>query len=137
MAKIKSYTGLTQSKILAEILPSESADMSYAFDFDTEMYKISATPYENWIVPKYAQPDEGFGQVIPCWSLAALLDVLPKEYYPVKDHKTDLILGKPKDEWCLLYWDTTGMQHGEETLGDNPVDVCFDMILKLKERNLI
>ena len=66
-----------------------------------------------------------------------MLDILPKEYYPIKDHKTDLILGKPKNKWCVLYWDTTGMQHGEETLGDNPVDACYKMILKLKELNLI
>jgi hypothetical protein len=29
------------------------------------------------------------------------------------------------------------MQHGEETLGDNPVDACVDMIVKLKEKNMI
>jgi hypothetical protein len=74
---------------------------------------------------------------IPCWSLAALLNVLPKKYYPIKDHETVLILGKPKDKWCVLYWDTTGMQHGEETLGDNPVDACYKMILRLKKKDLL
>jgi hypothetical protein len=48
-------------------------------------------------------------KALPCWSLAALLSVLPKKYYPIKDHETNLILGKPKDKWCVLYWDTTGM----------------------------
>ena len=74
---------------------------------------------------------------IPCWSLAALLEVMPKTYYPVKDHPTTLILGKPKDMWCALYWDATGMQCGEETLADNPVDACFEMIIKLHELNLL
>ena len=33
---MKSYTDLEQSKKLAEILPIESADMSYTWDFDDE-----------------------------------------------------------------------------------------------------
>lgn len=134
---MKSYTDLEQSERLAKILPLESADMSYTLDFDSVKYEISTTSYKSWVVPKYAESYKGLNQVLPCWSLSALLSVLPKIYYPVKDHKTDLILGKPKDKWCVLYWDTTGMQHGEETLGDNPVDACVDMIVKLKEKNVI
>jgi hypothetical protein len=125
---MKSYTDLEQSKKLAEILPKESADMWYDNDG-----KSTA-----------GRPEIRCGSFIglaskniPCWSLAALLDILPKEYYPIKDHKTDLILGKPKDKWCVLYWDTTGMQHGEETLGDNPVDACYKMILRLKKKDLL
>ena len=126
MVAIKSYTDLKQSKKLAEILPHESADMCW--------YLATKGNHK-------AMFNEGYNEYgdfeLPCWSLAALLDILPKEYYPIKDHKTDLILGKPKNKWCVLYWDTTGMQHGEETLGDNPVDACYKMILKLKERKLI
>lgn len=134
---MKAFTDIEQSKKLAKILPIKSADMSYTLDFDSEMYETTTVPYKSWIIPKCAESYKGLAQIVPCWSLAALLDVLPKEYYPVKDHKTDLILGKPKDKWCILYWDTTGMQHGIETLGDNPVDACVEMIFKLKEKNLI
>ena len=134
---IKNYTDLEQSKKLSEILPIESADMVYI--------KHSSSDNPTWEFNEDLPPmilgnipiSEMTVEVLPCWSLAALLNVLPKIYYPVKDHKTDLILGKPKDEWCVLYWDTTGMQHGEETLGDNPVDACVNMIVKLKELNLI
>ena len=120
---IKGYTDIKQSETLAEILPLESADMYY------DRY---GTPnvINNLVTHKSIKTDK-YQHLIPCWSLAALLNVLPKIYYPVKDHKTDLILGKPKDKWCVLYWDTTGMQHGEETLGDNPVDACVNMIFKL------
>lgn len=119
---MKAYTDMSQSKKLVEILPRETSDMFYWCGEDIRFggYKAQDKDYD-----------------IPCWSLAALLNVLPKIYYPVKDHKTDLILGKPKDKWCVLYWDTTGMQHGEETLGDNPVDACVDMILRLKEKKCI
>ena len=128
---IKGHTDIKQSETLAEILPLESADMCYFNDgtatkIDANPYTVCYSMWKNCVV-----------KIIPCWSLAALLDILPKNYYPIKDHKTDLILGKPKDKWCVLYWDTTGMQHGEETLGDNPVDACVNMIVKLKEKNMI
>lgn len=131
MATIKSYTDIEQSKVLAEILPMDSADYFYKYcigHYNTIHYTLETYPYNRGANKNHD---------IPCWSLAALLNVLPKIYYPIKDHKTDLILGKPKGKWCVLYWDTTGMQHGEETLGDNPVDVCVDMIVRLKEKNSI
>jgi len=122
---MKSYTDLEQSRKLSEILPTESADMSYRphrEEGGISDYQATLCPHRfaSWIG-------------VPCWSLSALLDVLPKKYYPVKDHETNLILGKPKDKWCALYWDTTGMQDGEETLADNPIDACYEMILKLHE----
>ena len=123
---MKSYTDIPQSKTLAEILPIESADLWWN---ESKNYPEFIKTYHEYLSVSIPP--------IPCWSLAALLNVLPKIYYPVKDHKTDLILGKPKDKWCLLYWDTTGMQDGEETLGDNPVDACVNMIVKLNEKNMI
>ena len=83
---MKSYTDINQSRKLAEFLPLESADMSYSFNFDSGIYEISPTSYKSWVVPKYAQPDDGFGQVIPCWSLAALLQVLPLGIYDEFDN---------------------------------------------------
>lgn len=128
MATIKSYTDLEQSRKLAKILPLESADMWWvALNWQETEYYVEVKQ-DGINQPKKA---------IPCWSLAALLNVLPKEYYPIKDHKTNLILGKPKDKWCVLYWDATGMQQGEETLADNPIDACYEMILKSHELNLL
>ena len=126
MAIIKSYTDIEQSKKLAEILSLESADMQWFLEEDYGIVQI-----------KEGLQDWGGDCTIPCWSLAALLNVLPKKYYPVKDHKTDLIIGKPKDEWCVLYWDTTGMQNGEQTLANNPIDACYEMILKLHELKML
>lgn len=88
---MKSYTDLSQSKILAEILPLESADMSYTLNFDSERYEISTTSYKGWIVPKYAQTYKGLAQVIPCWSLAALLDVLKDDIKIEKHYSTNQI----------------------------------------------
>ena len=119
---MKSYTDIEQSKKLAEVLPIESADMFYSAGNETQpIFRLHSYGH--------IMSDKDF----PCWSLAALLDILPKKYYPIKDHETDLILGKPKDKWCALYWDTTGMKDGEQTLAGNPVDACYKMILKLHE----
>ena len=126
METVKSYTDIKQSKKLAEILPFEGADMGYLWN------GISFCEY-----PVSKQTIFKKVENIPCWSLAALLNILPKKYYPIKDHKTDLILCEQKDKWCVLYWDATGMQDGEQTLEDNLVDACVSMILKLHELNLL
>lgn len=125
---MKAYTDISQSKILKDILPIESADMYFepSAGFCTEPSEVKVGDI------KYAHP-----RSVPCWSLAALLNVLPPKYYQIKDHETNLILGKPKDKWCALYWDATGMQDGEQTLGDSPVDACVAMIEKLHEQNLL
>lgn len=126
---MKIYTDLEQSEKLSKILPLETADMALCSKVQPLM--------TDYISAKKKFSNAGEIPIDPCWSLAALLNVLPKIYYPVKDHKTDLILGKPKDKWCVLYWDSTGMQDGEEAFGDNPVDACVNMIVKLKELNLL
>ena len=120
---------------MAEILPIESADNVIVSFGSREGTTTLVMPKETLDVIR--TPFSDIREVIPCWSLAALLGVLPKKYYPIKDHETSLILGKPKDKWCVLYWDATGMQDGEQTLEDNPLDACYEMILKLKEQNLL
>ena len=135
MATIRSYTTVEQSRKLAEILPPESVDMKWYFWKDEiDAPKVPTFGYSKTTAESYKDTEAVY---LPCWSLASLLSVLPKKYYPIKDHETDLILGKPKDKWCVLYWDTTGMQDGEQTLDDNPVDACVEMIIKLHEMNLL
>ena len=114
---MKSYTDLEQSKTLAEILPLESADMSFR-----PYRKEGGIPdYEATLLPfKYAS---WIG--VPCWSLAALLDVLPEgviEYYCVPN------LQKENGKYSIAY--------GNEELlciANNPIDCCVEIILKLHE----
>ena len=127
---MKSYTDISQSKKLAKILPLESADMLFQLGEDkyADSIRVPLTK-EHW---KQMMPD-----INPCWSLAALLDILPKKYYPIKGHDTHLTLCKPKDKWCVLYWDSTGMQDGGQTSADNPVDACVAMIEKLHKNGVL
>lgn len=113
MAIIKSYTDLQQSKKLAEILPLESADMYYVLiDTDEDKYDAGLGKYIG-ILPHY-----------PCWSLAALLDVLPYPY----------IEQNYKGKW------TCRVEHRNTTYlweDSNPIDACVAMVEKLHELKLL
>ena len=129
MATIKSYTDLEQSKKLAEILSLESADYFHAPDAGivvTEPYKLNED--DETVITTYKG-------AIPCWSLAALLNVLPR-FIEFKGDKYYLRFMKEYVEYandgvsligsCLH---TTG--------NNNLVDACHEMIIKLNELNLL
>lgn len=113
MATIKGYTNIEQSRKLAEILPLESADMYYFDDNGGEPnFKV-----RNGITYYYDNED-----FLCCWSLAALIDVLPNENMLVKT--TD-------GEYYCLSKDVMTKHY------NNPVDACVAMIEKLHELNLL
>lgn len=138
MATMKAYTTIEQSRKLAEILPLESADMSYSFNFNLETYESSTVSYKDWIVPKYAQPADGFGQVIPCWSLAALLDVLESEINSEDGETCQLNIVKGGTWWYIEYIDQYGEANPIETKStEELIDACYEMILKLNELKML
>lgn len=112
---MKSYTDLEQSRKLAEILPFESADYHYIEQGEKSYfypYSLSSD-----VVKDY---DEEI-KYIPCWSLAALLSVLP-----------DFHLNKyVYNDGTSVYY-VTSLVTGEANTKyyDNPVDACYDIILK-------
>jgi len=120
MATIKSYTDIEQSRKLAEILPLESADMYRVFENNAETRVYFGKTPTAYFVSK------------PCWSLAALLNVLseikPQVYTP--------ILFPSEGKWILQF-----AEHGHgnvcEVSCDNPVDACVAIIKKLHELNLL
>lgn len=132
---MKAYTDKKQSKKLAEILPIESADMHY----------VTWTILENGeFVVSMNQTDtieslqEEYGkQIIPCWSLTALLDVLPVSCDDGQ-HCFALINPNPNDktEWLCAYEDCKG-DLIMECYADNSIDACYEMILKLHELKLL
>ena len=138
MATIKSYSDLEQSKVLAKILPLESADMywqsnlnssdrQYLLDMGEEEYFDIEINFEHCSIGDYD---------IPAWSLAALLNILHSK---AKDIPS-LSGGGYKDgeyisDWCLDYEFENGDY--QKTFADNPVDVCVAMIEKLHELNLL
>ena len=107
---MKSYTDLKQSKKLAEILPLESADMFYRDNgIDVKlMWEHNAPKVES-----------------PCWSLAALLEILPK----IVKHET-LFIETSASLWHI------GYRNIYIARADNPIDAAFEMVVWLKENNL-
>lgn len=122
MTTIKSYTDLEQSKKLAEILPIETADMFLAM---------------NGILPvmsKYI--DSGFvtadETAVPCWSLAALLSVLPKIGAEEPMVGKLYYASKPVERYICEY-SLTNMTSEY----NNPVDACVEMVEKLNEFKML
>lgn len=123
---MKSYTDIEQSKKLAEILPLKSADMHYV-----RVYFEGKQ--SDWFV-KLGTPIKS-DDIIPCWSLAALINVLPRSI-KFKDDKYYLRFMKEYVEYANDEVSITG-RCLHTTGNDNLIDAAFEMILKLKENNLL
>ena len=114
---MKSYTDLEQSKKLAEFLSIKSADMYYHNRVDI--------PDNYPLLIEWKHNNPLLSQEIPCWSLAALLDVLR---YPELTQNVE-------NKWFISDW--TGAYPKSEYDFDSPVDACYRMIVKLHELNLL
>lgn len=132
MAKIA--TDINQSKQLAKILPIESADMLWGYYYNGKNYCVpNIRPFRDMHdnIPK------GY---TPAWSLATLIDMLPQPAVDDDGNEYDLVPCKEDDvNYSILYRDVfTGELCDElEASGDELVDVCVEMILKLHELNLL
>ena len=114
MTTIKAYTDLKQSEVLAEFLSYKTADMYYWCGEDLRIggYKAMDIDYD-----------------IPCWSLTALLDVLP---YPTLSKDK---IGADKTGWMVsVYPDNCRY---DSCWHDNPIDACVDVVIKLHKKGLL
>lgn len=126
---IKGYTDLEQSKKLAEILSLKSADMFCAdvLDMDrTHSYNFHIL--STWGCNTFEElkdRENKFVHFIPCWSLTALIELLPPVYTlkPMIDLEGNSIYYSGHNTLC--------------TNGDTLIDACVNMIFKLNEQNLI
>lgn len=122
---IRGYTTVEQSKKLAEILPIESADMFYT--------SLNRDYPWIWIDKHLMEVDD-----IPCWSLAALLEQLDDEITDENGNDYNLTIVKENLQYQLYYHNSWGQVEDIETdYYDDLVDASFEMILKLKENNLL
>jgi len=120
MAIIRNYTTVEQSRKLAKFLLIESADGWWtALNWQETEYYIEVKQ-DGIDKPK---------KCVPCWSLSALLNLLPnctdivKEEADTENEKYMCTVGVKDDIIC--------------TFGNNPVDACVAMIEKLHEFNLL
>ena len=123
---MKAYTDLEQSKKLAEILPIDTADQCFLNDGTAIKAEINsyAVAIKLW--------KEHYIEIIPCWSLAALLNILPESIYDNTDEYSQLEFSKIS----VAYHDINdGIKVG--SIKDNLVDACYELILKLHKLNLL
>ena len=130
---MKAYTNIEQSKKLAEILPLESADMRYGYiapyEFSDRMYDggYDEVPYpKDFLLKNPNFSANEYDGEFPCWSLAALLDIIP---YPT--------LGKHANEtWSCASWVEKVNPYFVEGC-DSPINACYEMIIKLHEQKIL
>lgn len=114
---MKSYTDILQSKKLADILPLESADMRYAPFGDTHPWVWDEEV-------KLLEKDS-----IPCWSLAAIINVINTNYYTTLYH--DGVA------WNIDIIHHDNVKEKHSVYANTPIDACYEMVLKLKNLNLL
>ena len=129
MATIKSYTDLEQSRKLAEFLPLESADMCYRY-YSGGMI----TGYGDCVLAKSFITGKNVIREndLHCWSLAALLGVLPiLERKGYQKAKPRLLYNVAINKWIVDSHVYTTDAY------DNPIDACYEMIIKLHEQKIL
>lgn len=130
METIKSYTDINQSKKLAEFLPIESADMYYM--------KTSCNNYTIGVLQRMERDmllnQAEYYKMFPCWSLAALFNILPKNLNICRPS----LDSNYKGYYWIQYYDEFMQPNDYKTeCFNNPIDACVNMIIKLKELNLL
>ena len=112
---MKAYTDISQSKRLAEILPLESADGYWDFQIDGYKLIVDELGY-------YKNDSE-----IPCWSLAALINIMPK----IEGDKPIIYLSDNDDNYVSY------SHIGINAQASNLVDACYEIIIKLHEQKYL
>lgn len=125
---MKICTDIEQSKKLAKILSVESADM---------MWDDWGLIDEGWVlsIGYYPEIEKDYGRkCYPAWSLAALLDILRNRAPSIDEDANVSLFSYRTVEW----WDLTICNSViEPVTKSDPIDACVEMIVKLKEKDLL
>jgi hypothetical protein len=124
---MKAFTSIEQSKKLAKILPLESADMKWYFwKNEIDAPKTPTFGYSKDAAESYKDTEAVY---LPCWSLAALFSVIPEGI--IANYYTPNIQ-KENGKYSIAYGNDELL-----CIADNPVDACYEMILKLNELKML
>lgn len=123
---MKAYTSIPQSITLGKFLPIESTDGFYE-----SILNPTTKEWEDILVTgtEWASPEV----VIPAWSLSALLDVLPE----INGIPLTLEKVKAEDGYEGYYYHIEYENIILIPYSKNPIDACYEMILKLHEQKLL
>lgn len=126
---MKACTDVEQSKKLAKILLIESADFHFAANLSPKGYLEK---------PIWGNSEYAYYNALPCWSLAALLEIIPNQF---DGFQFLLFPCYNSEDWSCCYENEDAGYFDVKakyiTYGESPVDVCVEMIYTLKENNLL
>lgn len=128
MIHIKLFTDVEQSRRLAEILPLKSHDAYYIRD-DFQRFSIV---YGHSIVIDDELFSYRHGYRLPAWSFSKLFSMLPQIGARCPMIQKLYYASEPKERYICSY----GIDFitGEKI---SPVDAVVDMIIELKQKNLL
>lgn len=117
---MKSFTDLEQSKKLAKILPITTIDFAWNIfsDGSTRLLRM-----DDWEVFENATSNV---EIIPCWSLAALIDIINTNYYTTLYH--DGVA------WNIDMIHHDNVKEKHSVYANTPIDACIEIIEKLYEQ---
>ena len=130
----KICTSIEQSKKLLEL----GVDVNTADMYWEEVCNLPKAIVGNYILHNQCMEDKDYKKLSnpvlsPAWSLSALLDVLPK----------NLDIGRPvlatnyKGYYWVSYFDEYMKEKFTSKIYNNPVDACYEMIIKLNELKIL
>ena len=125
---MKAYTDISQSKGLAKILPLESADMYWFVPADKEgefieEIRIITNKGEYYLFEGITNWNDT--PYIPAWSLATLIELLPR-YVEIDKNVTYAVEYSNQNDKIDFSFDS-----------QNLIDACVAMIEKLHEQKLL
>lgn len=127
--KYKGFTSLKQSKQLMKLgIGIHKADMHYWETTDGKTIgKLSYPPNIEFDSKFYYGTDNGKTyRYIPCWSLSALLEVLPKSI-----NNEALSINPSATLWHI------GYRNSYTVKADNAIDACYQLIVYLHELKML
>lgn len=129
---IKTYTDIEQSKRLAEFLPLDSADCYWSYDSLQGFHRIE------WFEEGYNKQAQLREKDIPCWSLVALLEIIPV-IIERANNRYRLRMDKSEKDFDIWYEDIDSglVQLDLDIITPNMVDTCVEMIEKLHNEKLL
>lgn len=125
MSTIRAYTTIEQSRKLAKILPIESADMCYIKHASSDNPNYEFNEDFPPMILGNVSINEITAETLPCWSLAALLAFLPNSAFLERGSVTE------------LYRVTLPVELEASDWYIDPIDACYEMILKLHELKML
>ena len=128
-----NFTSIEQSKKLLELgLSANTADMVWNVCVDDTARLL---PKDDWDATT-----EGGRILVPCWSVGALLELMPRDLFMATPKRKEKFIIQTCDGWAVFY-----RQFAVKSIGkvycwkeeQDLIDACYSMVIWLLENKFI